>query len=218
MVDRPNLMIKVPGTKAGVPAVRALIEEGINVNITLLFAVDAYQAVARAFMEGLEARAARGEPINRIASVASFFLSRIDTQTDKQLEALVEAGGDRAERARRLKGTIAIASAKRAYAWYRETIASERWRALADKGAMPQRFLWASTSTKDPDYSDVLYVETLIGPDTVNTLPPDTLDAFRDHGAVAQTLVEGADEAEAQLEEAGSARIGPRENHRRSGD
>lgn len=201
MVDRPNLMIKVPGTKAGVPAIRTLIEDGINVNVTLLFAVEAYQAVARAFIEGLEARVAKDEPIGRIASVASFFLSRIDTQVDEQLDSVVEAGGDNAERAKKLKGTIAIASAKRAYAWYCEMIAGERWRKLADKGAMPQRLLWASTSTKNPDYSDVLYVETLIGPDTVNTLPPDTMDAFRDHGTVAQTLATEQDEAAAELKE-----------------
>ncbi|MXP28630.1 transaldolase [Porphyrobacter algicida] len=201
MVDRPNLMIKVPGTKAGVPAIRTLIEDGINVNVTLLFAVEAYQAVARAFIEGLEARVAKDEPIGRIASVASFFLSRIDTQVDEQLDSVVEAGGDNAGRAKMLKGTIAIASAKRAYAWYCEMIAGERWRKLADKGAMPQRLLWASTSTKNPDYSDVLYVETLIGPDTVNTLPPDTMDAFRDHGTVAQTLATGQDEVAAELKE-----------------
>ncbi|MEO1967177.1 MAG: transaldolase [Sphingomonadaceae bacterium] len=201
MVDRPNLMIKVPGTEAGVLAIRTLIEDGINVNVTLLFAVEAYQAVAIAYVEGLEARVAKGEPIDRIASVASFFLSRIDTQVDEQLDSVVEAGGTSAERANKLKGKIAIASAKSAYAWYCEMIAGERWRKLADKGAMPQRLLWASTSTKNPDYSDVLYVETLIGPDTVNTLPPDTMDAFRDHGTVAQTLASGQDAAAAELEE-----------------
>lgn len=203
MVDRPNLMIKVPGTPAGVPAIRTLIEDGINVNVTLLFAVDAYQAVAMAYIEGLEARAAKGQPIDRIGSVASFFLSRIDTQVDDRIDEIVKEGGTVAEQAAGLKGKIAIASAKQSYAWYCDLVKGDRWQALAKKGAMPQRLLWASTSTKNPDYSDVLYVETLIGPQTVNTLPPETMDAFRDHGKVAQTLARGTDQAAAQIATAG---------------
>ncbi|USQ95369.1 transaldolase [Caulobacter sp. RL271] len=195
-VDRRNLMIKVPGTDAGVPAVRALIEDGLNINITLLFSIEAYQAVAEAYLAGLEARVAKGRPIDRIASVASFFVSRIDTQMDKKIAALDTAD------AKALAGKIAIANAKLAYAWYQDLIASPRWTALAAKGAMPQRLLWASTGVKNPDYRDVLYIETLIGPDTVNTVPPKTLDAFRDHGEVDQTLTEGTADARAILEKA----------------
>jgi transaldolase/glucose-6-phosphate isomerase len=201
-VDRPNLMIKVPGTKAGVPAVRALIEAGLNINITLLFAIEAYQAVAEAHLAGLEARVAKGQPIDRIASVASFFVSRIDAQMDKKIADLEAAGDPKAAEAKPLAGRIAIANAKQAYAWYEEMIAGDRWKTLAAKGAMPQRLLWASTGVKNPDYRDVLYVEPLIGPDTVNTLPPKTLDAFRDHGRVAQTLSEGRAEAKAVLDKA----------------
>ncbi|EJL38256.1 transaldolase [Caulobacter sp. AP07] len=201
-VDRPNLMIKVPGTKAGVPAVRALIEAGLNINITLLFAIEAYQAVAEAHLAGLEARVAKSQPIDRVASVASFFVSRIDSQMDKKIADLEAAGDPKAAEAKSLAGRIAIANAKQAYAWYEEMIAGDRWKALAAKGAMPQRLLWASTGVKNPDYRDVLYVEPLIGPDTVNTLPPKTLDAFRDHGRVAQTLSEGRAEAEAVLDKA----------------
>ena len=201
-VDRQNLMIKVPGTKAGVPAVRALIEAGLNINITLLFSNAAYQAVAEAYQAGLEARVAKGQPIDKIASVASFFVSRIDSQMDKKIAALEAAGDPKAQEAKPLAGRIAIANAKLAYAWYEEMIASDRWRALAAKGAMPQRLLWASTGVKNPDYSDVLYIETLIGPDTVNTVPPKTLDAFRDHGQVAPTLAAGRDEARAVLDKA----------------
>jgi transaldolase/glucose-6-phosphate isomerase len=198
-VDRRNLMIKVPGTDAGVPAIRALIEAGLNINVTLLFSLDAYKAVAEAHLAGLEARVAKGEPVDRIASVASFFVSRIDTQIDKKIDALVETGGPSTQEARPLLGKTAIANAKLAYAWYQDMIASDRWKALAAKGARPQRLLWASTGVKNPDYSDVLYVESLIGPDTVNTVPPKTLDAFRDHGRVAETLTAGLDEAKATL-------------------
>jgi transaldolase/glucose-6-phosphate isomerase len=199
-VDRANLMIKVPGTAAGVPAIRALIEAGLNINITLLFSIEAYQAVAEAYLAGLEARIAEGQPIDRIASVASFFVSRIDTQMDKKIADLETAGNPKAAEAKPLAGRIAIANAKLAYAWYLDLIASPRWQALAAKGAMPQRLLWASTGVKNPAYRDVLYIETLIGPDTVNTVPPKTLDAFRDHGEVAQTLAAGRDEAEAVLD------------------
>ena len=192
-VDRPNLMIKVPGTVAGVPAIRALIEDGLNINVTLLFSIPAYQAVAEAFMAGLEARLAKGRDISHIASVASVFVSRIDTQMDRKIAESNDPG------ARALTGRIAIANAKLAYAWYRDVIASERWRNLAGKGAMPQRLLWASTGTKNPEYSDVLYVDQLIGPDTVNTMPQKTMDAFRDHGTVAQTLMADLDAARAVI-------------------
>ncbi|MDT7531221.1 bifunctional transaldolase/phosoglucose isomerase [Sphingopyxis sp. SE2] len=201
-VDRANLMIKVPGTEAGVPAIRQLIEDGLNINVTLLFAIDAYKKVAMAFVEGLEARVAKGEPIERIASVASFFLSRIDTRIDDEIDARVKNGDNGADSLKGLKGKVAIANAKLAYAWYQELIASDRWRELADKGAMPQRLLWASTSIKNPDYRDVLYIEKLIGPDTVSTMPPKTMDAFRDHGEVAETLAHGVDEARRTIDEA----------------
>lgn len=187
-VDRPNLMVKVPGTREGVPAVRALTTEGINVNITLLFAIDMYQAVAEAFLAGLEDRVAQGRDISRMASVASFFVSRVDTAIDGKIDARVAAGGDDAAALSALRGRVAIANAKLAYQGYLELIASDRWRALARQGARPQRLLWASTGTKDPAYSDVYYVETLIGRDTINTMPPKTVDAFREHGTVAPTL------------------------------
>lgn len=194
-VDEPNLMIKVPGTQAGVPAIRALIEEGINVNVTLLFSIEVYQAVARAYMEGLEARLARNLSIDGIASVASFFVSRIDTQIDHRIDARVSQGDPQSAALRALRGKVAIANAKLAYAWYQEMISSERWRALAARGAKPQRLLWASTGTKDAAYSDTLYVDGLIGPDTISTMPPKTMDAFRDHGALSQTLTANLDEA-----------------------
>ena len=196
-VDRPNLMIKIPGTAAGVPAIAATIDKGINVNVTLLFSIEAYKAVALAYVEGLEKRAARGEAIDRIASVASFFVSRIDTKIDDAIDA--GTGGDAAKA---LKGKVAIANAKMAYQWYLDFIASDRWKALADKGAMPQRLLWASTGTKNPDYPDTLYLDTLIGKDTVNTVPPKTLDAFRDHGTAADTLASDPADARYVLDEA----------------
>lgn len=199
LVDAPNLMIKVPGTRAGFPAIRQLVADGLNINITLLFAIDAYQAVARAYMEGLEERVARGEAIDRIASVASFFVSRIDSQIDKKIDARVAAGDADAEALKALRGKVAIANAKLAYAWYQNMIASARWQALAAKGAMPQRLLWASTGVKDPSYPDTLYVDTLIGPETINTMPPKTMDAFRDHGVIAPTLTANLDEAKAVM-------------------
>lgn len=201
-VARSNVMIKVPGTTAGIPAIARLIEQGLNINVTLLFSIPAYIAVAEAYMTGLEARVAVGQPIDGIASVASFFLSRIDTKIDLKIAGLHAAGDPRAVEAATLAGKIAIASAKVAYAWYRDMIAGARWQALAAKGAMPQRLLWASTGTKNPEFSDILYVESLIGPDTVNTIPPRTMDAFRDHGHVAATLAANPGEASAQLAEA----------------
>jgi len=201
-VGRPNLMIKVPGTEAGVPAVRQLISEGININITLLFARSAYEAVAEAYCDGLEAFAAKGGDIGTVASVASFFVSRIDTAIDHAVEArLRDAKGEEAEALRDLRGKVAIANAKLAYADYQARIAGERWRRLAAKGAKVQRLLWASTGTKNPAYSDVLYVEELIGADTVDTMPVATMDAFRDHGRLSNTLTESLDEARRILAE-----------------
>jgi transaldolase / glucose-6-phosphate isomerase len=187
-VDRPNLMVKVPGTREGVPAVRELTSSGVNVNITLLFAIDMYKAVAEAFIAGLEERVARGEDISHISSVASFFVSRIDTRVDAAIDARVKAGDAESERLAALRGKVAIANAKLAYQYYLDLIASDRWQALAAKGVRPQRLLWASTGTKDPAYSDVLYVETLIGRDTINTMPPKTIEAFLDHGVAAPSL------------------------------
>ena len=194
-VDRPNLLIKVPGTREGLPAIQQLISEGINVNITLLFGLPRYREVAEAYIAGIEERAARGEPIHRITSVASFFLSRIDVLVDPMLSAKAQGEGREAEIANILYGQVAIASAKIAYQMYLEIFGASRWRRLADRGARVQRLLWASTSTKNPDFSDVKYVEPLIGPQTVNTLPMETLEAWRDHGEPRETLEEGLDEA-----------------------
>jgi transaldolase len=191
-VNRPNLLVKVPGTEEGAKAVRELITEGINVNITLLFAVKAHERVIDAYIDGLEARVAKGEPVSGIASVASFFVSRVDTEVDKRLEAI---GGD----ARALEGKAAIANAKMAYQLFVTKFGGARWNALAAKGARVQRPLWASTSTKNAAYRDVLYVETLIGPDTVNTMPPKTIDDFRDHGIVARTVDANMDQTRADL-------------------
>jgi transaldolase / glucose-6-phosphate isomerase len=202
-VDRPNLMIKVPGTGPGVPAIRRLIAEGINVNVTLLFSLQSYLDVAEAHLAGLEARLAAGQDIARIAGVASFFVSRIDTQIDDAIDKRLKAGAGADEAAlRRVRGQVAIANAKVAYQRYLQMIASPRWKALAAAGAAPQRLLWASTGTKNPDYSDVLYIEALIGPDTVNTMPPKTLEAFRDHGKVRASLTEDVDGARAVLADA----------------
>ena len=201
-VDRPNLMIKIPGTLAGAPAIAASIAAGINVNVTLLFALDAYQRVAEAYAMGLEERVKQGQPIDHIASVASFFVSRIDMMIDKQIDDRVKDGDPEADALKRVRGKVAIANAKLAYVWYQEFIRSDRWKALAAKGAQPQRLLWASTGVKDPAYPDTLYIDTLIGLDTVNTMPPKTLDAFRDHGTVAQTLTDGIEEARTTLAEA----------------
>ncbi len=196
-VDRPNLMIKIPATDEGVPAVQQMLTEGHNVNITLMFSLTDYDNVAEAYISALEARAAAGEPIDRIASVASFFVSRIDTLADELLEARIQAGETRAQE---LMGQVAIANAKVAYQHFLKFFKSERFRKLEAQGARVQRVLWASTSTKNPAYSDVMYVDTLIGPHTVNTLPDDTMDAFRDHGTLAQTVDTGAAEAQAVLD------------------
>ena len=200
MVGRPNLMIKVPATPAGIPAIRALIAEGVNVNVTLLFSRIYYEQAALAYMDGLEARALRGQDLSTVSSVASMFVSRVDTAVD---DALCDNAKLRAKmfpsdaaRLRQLKGKAAVANAKLAYRRYGELFSSERWRMLLAKGGWPQRLLWGSTGTKNPAYSDVLYVDELIGFETVNTLPPATLDAFRDHGRPRASLTESVGEAE----------------------
>jgi transaldolase len=199
-LGRPNVLIKVPATKAGLPAIKQLISEGTNVNVTLLFGLPRYKEVADAYLSGLEVRAGQGQPLNRVASVASFFLSRIDVLLDPKLEKIANEGGANAKGAKELHGQIAIASAKVAYTIYQEIYGSERFKKLAAQGARPQRLLWASTSTKNPAYSDTKYVEPLIGPSTVNTVPPETLEAYRDHGNPAPRLTEGVDRAASYLQ------------------
>ncbi len=199
-VERPNIFIKVPATLEGLPAITQLISEGINVNVTLLFGLPRYERVAEAYIAGLEERAAQGQSLKRVASVASFFLSRIDVLMDFRLEKIMAAGDPQATAARNLRGEVAIASAKMAYAIYQRIFSSRRFQALAAKGARPQRVLWASTSTKNPEYSDVKYVEPLIGPDTINTLPLETLNAYRDHGNPAPRLDAGLDTAASVLQ------------------
>jgi len=207
-VARENVMIKVPGTKEGLPAIRQLLEEGININITLLFAQSVYEQVAELFIAALEARAKKGQDISHIASVASFFVSRIDSLIDGQIDAKLKTETDAGKRAllTSLQGKVAIANAKLTYRKYQELYSTPLWKALAAKGAQTQRLLWASTSTKNPKYRDVMYVEELIGPDTVDTIPPATFDAFRDHGRVRPSLTENVEEAAkvmASLEKAG---------------
>lgn len=188
-VDRPNVMVKVPGTTEGARAVRLLTGEGINVNITLLFAIEAHARVIEGYLSALEDRVRDGRPVDRMASVASFFVSRVDSEVDKRLDAIAaQRTGPERDRVLSLKGRAAIANAKLAYQLFRRSFAGPRWAMLAEHGARVQRPLWASTSTKNPAYRDVMYVEQLIGPDTVNTLPPATLEAFRDHGVVARTV------------------------------
>ena len=194
-LNRPNVFIKIPATLEGLPAIRQLISEGINVNVTLLFGLPRYREVAEAYLAGLEDRAAGGLPVKGIASVASFFLSRIDVLIDPLLEKIMADGGPEAATAARLHGQIAIASAKMAYLIYKGIFDGDRFRRLSAQGARPQRVLWASTSTKNPEYPDVKYVEPLIGPDTINTLPPETINAYRDHGDPALRLEEHLDEA-----------------------
>ncbi|CAN5916528.1 transaldolase [soil metagenome] len=207
MVNRPNVMIKVPGTAEGAISVRTLIGAGLNINITLLFAIEAHRRVIDAYLAGLEDRVLAGKPIDRIASVASFFVSRVDTEVDKQLNALAE-NGEPTLRDRRLalRGKAAVANAQLAYKLFLSQFSGPRWQPLLAKGARLQRPLWASTSSKNPAYRDVLYVEQLIGPDTVNTMPPATIEAFRDHGAVARTVdadLAGAERTMRDLQAAG---------------
>ncbi len=191
-LDRPNVLIKVPATLEGLPAIRQLISEGINVNVTLLFGLPRYREVAEAYLSGLEERVSQGQH-PKVVSVASFFLSRIDSLVDQTLKGMAGAAAS-------IEGEVAIASAKVAYAIYRQVFGSRRFRDLQDQGARPQRLLWASTSTKNPAYRDVKYVEPLIGPETINTMPLETLDAYRDHGQPASRLGQGADQAAAILQ------------------
>src|SRR5256886_2440979 len=189
LVDRPNLHVKIPATKPGLGAIEDMIAAGKNINITLIFSLERYKEVVEAYLRGLERLVAAGKDPSKVASVASFFVSRVDTETDKRLDAI---GTDDALA---LRGKLAIANAKLAYQHFLEAFSGERWEFLASKGATKQRCLWASTSTKNPAYRDVMYVEELIGPDTVNTMPQETIEAFQDHGRVADTLEQGLDEA-----------------------
>ena len=199
-LSRPNVMIKVPATKEGLICIEQLIGEGLNINVTLLFGLPRYREVANAYIRGLEARAAGNAPLNGISSVASFFLSRIDVLIDPMLKKLKQDQAPGADIADRIYGQVAIASAKSAYLIYKQIFESDRFSVLLEKGARPQRLLWASTSTKEEGFSDVKYVEALIGPDTVNTLPRPTIDAYRDHGQPEQRLTENMDEAVRMLE------------------
>ena len=201
-LGRPNVMIKVPGTPAGLPAFEQLISEGLNINVTLLFAREVYERVAEAYIAGLERLAARGGDVNQAASVASFFISRIDTAVDARVMARLKVAKTAQERTllRSLLGKVAIANGKLTYERFKAIFQGARWEALAAKGARKQRVLWASTSTKNPNYRDVMYVEELIGPDTVNTMPPATLEAFRDHGQVRASLEEDLEAAHDTME------------------
>src|SRR3954454_2462284 len=199
LIDRPNLFVKIPGTQAGLQAIEDTIASGIPVNVTLLFSLSRHAEVRDAYIRGIERLIESGGDPTGVASVASFFVSRVDTEVDKRLEA---AGGPK-----ELLGKAAIANAKLAYQTYKDKFAGERWQALADKGATPQRCLWASTSTKNPEYRDVIYVEELIGPDTVNTMPVETIEAFQDHGEAARTLDEDVDEARATFDRLADAGI-----------
>ncbi|MEZ4616403.1 MAG: transaldolase [Caldilineaceae bacterium] len=192
-VNRPNVMVKVPATKEGIPAIRQLIADGININVTLIFSLERYAAVKEAYLQGLEDRVAKGERIAQIASVASFFVSRVDSNVDAKLE---KASANNGTDPKSLMGKTALANAKLAYGQFQEKFAGARWEKLAAEGAQLQRPLWASTSVKNPDYPDLLYVEPLMGPHTVNTMPLNTLEAFQDHGDVASRVTEGVPEAE----------------------
>lgn len=208
-VNRPNIFVKIPGTVQGLPAIERTLAEGININITLLFAIERYEQVAWTYISALEKRVREGKPIDRIASVASFFVSRIDTAADQQLEANISAAGSPEEKQRlqNLLGKTAVANAKLAYVKFKEIFASPRFQTLRNQGARVQRMLWASTGTKNPKYSDTLYVDSLIGPDTVNTMPSATLDAYRDHGKPALRIEEGVDESRAVMKQLTAAGI-----------
>jgi transaldolase/glucose-6-phosphate isomerase len=211
-VSRENVMIKVPGTAEGIPAIRQLIGEGININVTLLFAQEVYEKVAEAYVAGLEDLAARGGNLKKEAGVASFFISRIDTLIDSMLnEKLKSAADGQKALLNSLLGKVAIANGKLTYQRYQQIFSGPRWEALAKKGAQTQRVLWASTSTKNPKYRDVIYVEELIGPDTVNTMPPATVDAFRDHGIVRNTLTEDTAGAKKVMDDLARAGISMKE-------
>jgi transaldolase/glucose-6-phosphate isomerase len=213
LVNRPNVMIKIPATPQGIPAIRQTLEEGLNINITLLFAQSAYEQVAEAFLAALEARAAKGQDVSQIASVASFFVSRIDTLIDSKLDEKLKGATDSAQKPllESLHGKIAIANAKLTYKKYQELFSGPRWNALAAKGAQTQRLLWASTSTKNPKYRDVLYVEELIGADTVDTIPQATFDAFRDHGKPRNSLTEDVNAARTTMDNLAKAGISMKE-------
>jgi transaldolase len=205
-VNKPNLMVKIPATDAGISAIEEMLYEGHSINITLIFGLDYYRRVAEAYVNAVERRLAEGKPVEDIGSVASFFVSRVDSKVDKQLNDLVAGGKLAAEDAKRLKGKAAVANAKLAYEVYKEIFKSDRFKELEAKGAKVQRCLWASTSTKDPDYPDILYIEELVGPETVNTIPLGTLEAYADHGSPANRIEAGLDETRAlmsQLEEVG---------------
>jgi transaldolase/glucose-6-phosphate isomerase len=201
-VNRENLMVKVPGTKEGIPAFQQLISEGININVTLLFAQEVYERVAEAYIAGLEQYAAKGGDVSRMASVASFFISRIDSSVDATVNAKLKTAVNEADKKQlqSILGKVAIANGKLTYQKYLQIFGTDRWKKLASKGAQTQRVLWASTSTKNPAYSDVMYVEELIGPDTVNTIPPATFDAFRDHGHPRQSLTENIPSAQQTMD------------------
>ncbi|HZB36045.1 MAG TPA: transaldolase [Gaiellaceae bacterium] len=198
-LDRPNLYVKIPATKAGLPAIEEMIARGRNINVTLIFSLKRYVEVTEAYIRGVERLVEAGGDPSQVASVASFFVSRVDTEADKRLDSL--GGHDH------LRGRLAIANAKLAYERYKEIFSGPRWEPLAAKGATPQRCLWASTSTKNPDYRDVMYVEELIGPETVNTMPKETIEAFQDHGEVRLTLEAGLDEARQLFEELAAAGV-----------
>ncbi|HZU73066.1 MAG TPA: transaldolase [Acidimicrobiales bacterium] len=198
-IDRPNLLVKIPATAAGVPAIRQMIAEGRSINITLIFSLDRYAEVIEAYLGGLEDYVAGGGDPSGVHSVASFFVSRVDTEVDRRLERLASSDGRAASGAEALKGRIAVAQAKLAYQLFRQRFSGPRWEALAAKGARLQRPLWASTSTKNPAYPDLLYVDNLIGADTVNTMPDATLEAFLDHGTPAATVEDGVERAEADM-------------------
>jgi transaldolase/glucose-6-phosphate isomerase len=212
-VARPNVMIKVPATDKGVPAIRALTSEGININITLIFGIDYYEQVMDAYISGLEDRKSRGEPIDNVRSVASFFVSRVDVEVDKRLDALIEAEQNegRKQHLRELKGKAAVANARLAYQRFKRKFYGEPFQNLRAAGANVQRPLWASTGTKNAAYSDVMYVEELIGPDTVNTLPQTTLDAFEDHGQVSRTLERHYEDTRATMQALYAAGISMKE-------
>src|SRR6266849_4434367 len=212
-VNRPNVMIKIPATPEGIPAIRQTLEEGLNINITLLFAQSAYEQVAEAFLSALEARAAKGQDISHIASVASFFVSRIDSLVDSKIDEKLKTTSDAGQKEllESLRGKVAIANAKLTYKKYQELFGGPRWKALAAKGAQTQRLLWASTSTKNPKYRDVIYVEELIGADTVDTIPPATFDAFRDHGKLRPSLTEDVPGAQKIMDNLAKAGISMKE-------
>lgn len=199
LVDRPNLFVKIPATAEGVPAIRDSLASGVNINITLIFSRQRYAEVIEAFLSGLEERVENNLPISHLASVASFFVSRIDSKVDGWLDDLIKQGGAVAKKAGALKGKIAVANAKMAYQLFMEQFSTPRFEALKKKGARSQRPLWASTSTKNPEYPDLLYVDTLVGKDTVNTVPQQTLDAFKDHGTVELTIENDVDLARFHL-------------------